>query len=43
METTHFARLIPKQSKVYKDRQALRFRKNITDDCLTIIGDIEFN
>ncbi len=36
METTHFARLIPKQSKVYKDRQALRFRKNITDDWSSI-------
>jgi long-chain acyl-CoA synthetase len=42
METTHFARLIPLQSKVYKDRQALRFRKNLTDDWSTINWN-EFN
>lgn len=32
METTHFASLVQKQAKVYKDRQALRFRKNLTDE-----------
>lgn len=32
METTHFASLVQKQAKVYKDRQALCFRKNLTDE-----------
>ncbi len=32
METTHFARLIQKQAKNYTDRQALCFRKNLTDE-----------
>lgn len=32
METTHFASLVQKQAKVYKERQALCFRKNLTDE-----------
>ncbi len=42
METTHFARLIPKQAKVYTDRQALSFRKNLTDEWSSISWN-EFN
>lgn len=42
METAHFASLIQKQAKNYTDRQALCFRKNLTDDW-SRISWIEFS